>query len=296
MNHSQLRAFHAVAAAGSFTRAAEVLHVSQPTLSSHVKALERGYDAALFRRSSREVALTGFGRALYEITRRYFAVEAEAQRLLATARGLVGGSLCIAADSPFAAVPLLAGFSRRFPGVRVTVEFSNSAQIHKRVLAGMCDIGILPQVEHGKHIHSVSYMNDRLVVFVAKGHQWAQRRSIRLEEMADQTLISREPGSTTRAIFENAMLKQGVKPAAMLEMGSREAVREAVAAGLGTGVVSQSEFGFDTRLHKLLVADVRLEVVESAICRRDSLKNGAVAAFLELVDEMGGTALKRSRF
>jgi len=286
MNHSQLRAFHGVASEGSFTRAAAALRVSQPTLSGHVKALEESYGVVLFQRRSREVVLTDFGRALFEITQRYFASEIEAQRLLATAQGLVSGRLRVAADSPFAIVPLLAGFSHRFPKVQIQVEFSNSAQILQRVLSGMSDIGILPQIDDNRHIHSVTYIHDTLVVFVSRGHPWTQRRSIHLSDIADQTLISREPGSSTRAIFDAAMAAHGVRPAGLLEMGSREAVREAVAAGLGIGVVSESEFGFDKRLHKLSVAAEKLQVVESAICRRDSLKNNAVAAFLELVNEM----------
>jgi aminoethylphosphonate catabolism LysR family transcriptional regulator len=285
MNHSQLRAFHAVASKGSFTRAAAALRVSQPTLSGHVKTLEESYEVTLFHRRSREVLLTDFGRALFEITQRYFALESEARRLLATAQGLVSGRLHVAADSPFAVVPLLAAFSRRFPKVQIKVQFANSAQILQQVLAGTSDIGILPKIDDNRLIHSVSYLHDTLVVFVSRGHPWSRRRSIHLSDIADQTLISREPGSTTRAIFEAAMAANGVRPAGILEMGSREAVREAVAAGLGIGVVSQSEFGFDKRLHKLTVAGERLQVVESAICRRDSLKNSAAAAFLELVNE-----------
>ncbi len=285
MNHSQLRAFHSVASKGSFTRAATALRVSQPTLSGHVKTLEESYDVILFQRRSREVVLTDFGRALFEITQRYFASEIEARRLLATAKGLVSGRLHVAADSPFAVVPLLAGFSHRFPKVQIKVQFSNSAQILQQVLAGTSDIGILPQIDDNRHIHSVTYIHDELVVFVARGHPWSQRRSVHFSDVADQTLISREPGSTTRAIFEAAMVAHGAQPARVLEMGSREAVREAVAAGLGVGVVSESEFGFDKRLHKLSLADGALQVVESAICRKDSLKNTAVAAFLGLVNE-----------
>ncbi|HHK74002.1 MAG TPA: LysR family transcriptional regulator [Rhizobiales bacterium] len=288
MNHSQLRAFHAVASEGSFTRAANRLRVSQPTLSGHVKSLEEGYDVRLFQRRSREVVLTDFGRALFEITQRYFASEIEAQRLLATAQGLVSGRLHVAADSPFAVVPLLARFSHRFPGVQIKVQFANSAQILRRILAGTSDIGILPQIDDNRHIHSLTYLQDILVVLVSRGHPWSQRRSVHLSEIADQTLISREPGSTTRAIFEAAMAARNVRPAHVLEMGSREAVREAVAAGLGIGVVSESEFGFDKRLHKLSVAGDRLKVVESVICRKDLLKDNAVAAFLELVRQMSG--------
>ena len=286
MNHSQLRAFHAVANEASFTRAAAALQVSQPTLSEHVKSLEQGYGVVLFQRGSREVILTDFGRALFEITQRYFASESEAEQLLCAAQGLLNGSLRICADSPYAMVPQLAAFSRRYPKVQIAVQFANSTETLHSVQSGKSDIGILPQIESTERIHVEPFRRDQLVIFIDKGHPWSQRRSVRLQEITDQTLISREAGSTTRAIFDAAMERKGIKPARILEMGSREAVREAVAAGLGIGVVSESEFGHDNRLHKLAVADVKLKVVECAICRRDSKHKIVVSAFLDLVSEM----------
>ncbi|MEC9368596.1 MAG: LysR substrate-binding domain-containing protein, partial [Pseudomonadota bacterium] len=141
-----------------------------------------------------------------------------------------------------------------------------------------------------ERLHVMPFRHDRLVVFVDKGHLWTQRRSIRLRDVSDQTLISREAGSTTRAVFENAMTAEGVTPASVLEMGSREAVREAVAAGMGIGVVSESEFGHDTRLHKLIVSDVKLNVTECAICRHDSRENPAVSAFYAVIRELADVA------
>ncbi len=284
MNHSQLRAFHAVALEGSFTKAAGVLHVSQPTLSGHVKALEEGYGVTLFQRGSREVVMTDFGRALFAITQRYFASEAEAQRLLLTSVGLISGRLRIGADSPFAVIPLLAAFKGRFPMVEINVDFSNSREVLNGVLANKCDIGILARIAPDKRLHIAPFRDDYLIVFVDRGHAWSQRRSINMRDIAEQTLVLREAGSTTRAIFEEALAERGIEPAAVLEMEGREAVREAVAAGLGVGVVCEYEFGNDTRLHKLIVKDAKLNLTECAVCRRDSRTNPAVAAFLDIVE------------
>lgn len=284
MNHSQLRAFHAVALEGSFTKAAGVLHVSQPTLSGHVKALEEGYGVVLFQRGSREVVMTDFGRALFEITQRYFASEAEARRLLLTSVGLISGRLRIGADSPLAVIPQLAAFKGRFPMVEVSLDFSNSREVLNGVLSNESDIGILARISPDKRLHILPFRDDRLVVFVDRGHAWSQRRSINLRDVADQTLILREAGSTTRAVFERAMLKRGIEPAAVIEMEGREAVREAVAAGLGVGVVCDYEFGHDIRLHKLKVKDAKLKLTECAVCRRDARTNPAVAAFLDIVE------------
>lgn len=284
MNHSQIRAFHAVALEGSFTKAAAVLRVSQPTLSGHVKALEEGYGVTLFQRSSREVSLTDFGSALFEITQRYFASEAEARRLLSAAVGLISGKLRIGADSPFAVIPLLAEFKGRFPKVDVNIDFSNSAEVLNSLLENECDVGILAGIRPDKRFHITPFREDRLVVFVDRGHPWSQRRSIKLRDIEDQTLVQREAGSMTRTIFERALNERGIQPAAMIEMEGREAVREAVAAGLGVGVVCAYEFGNDTRLHKLKVKNEAMRLIECAVCRLDQRTNPVVAAFLEIVE------------
>lgn len=285
MNHSQLRAFHAVAQESSFTNAAKVLRVSQPTLSGHVKALEEGYSVTLFHRGSREVVMTDFGRALFEITQRYFTLEAEAKKLLTTAVGLISGYLRVGADSPFEVVPLLAALKGRFPQVNINVDFGNSAEVLKSLLSNQTDVGILARIVADRRLHIVPFRETRLVVFVNRGHSWSQRRSINLEDIAGQTLVQREAGSTTRAIFEQALAEHGVEPAAVLELEGREAVREAVAAGLGVGVVCDNEFGYDTRLHKLNVKNARLTLTECAVCRRDKRNDPVVAAFLEIIEQ-----------
>lgn len=285
MNHSQLRAFHAVALEGSFTKAAAVLGVSQPTLSGHVKSLEEGYGVTLFNRGSREVVMTDFGQSLFEITQRYFASEAEAQRLLSKAIGLIRGKLRVGADSPFAAVPLMAVFKRRFPKVDIHLDFGNSAEVLDSLLGNRTDVGILARIGPDKRLHIVPFRNERLVVFVDRGHPWSQRRSIRLADLADQVLVLREEGSTTRAIFQGALADHGVEPQSILELEGREAVREAVASGLGVGVVCEYEFGYDKRLHKLAVKDTVLRLTECAICRRDKRVDPVVSAFLDIVEE-----------
>src|SRR4051812_46790265 len=121
MNHAQLRAFHAVADAGGFTRAAAALHVSQPTLSAQVGALESAYGVRLLERRGRGATPTELGRALLDLTRRLFALEAEAEQLLAATRELRSGHLRVGADAPYHIIAALAEFGRRYPGVRLSL-------------------------------------------------------------------------------------------------------------------------------------------------------------------------------
>lgn len=285
MNHSQLKAFHAVAQESSFTKAAAALQVSQPTLSGHVKSLEEGYGISLFQRGGRQVELTEFGKSLFAVTQRYFASEVEALQLLSTAKGLLRGRLRIGADSPYNVVPLIAAFSRRFPSVQQSIFFGNSKEVLGNLYARKSDIAILPEIEADERLHIIPYRHDRLVIFTHRGHPWSRRKSIRLHEIADQTVIMREVGSATRAVFEKALSAHNVTPKNTLEMGSREAVRESVAAGLGIGIVCESEFGHDMRLHRLPVRDAKLATVEYITCLAESRSNAVVTTFFDIVLE-----------
>lgn len=285
MNHSQLKAFHAVAQENSFTKAAAALRVSQPTLSGHVKTLEDGYGVSLFQRGGRQVKLTEFGKSLFVVTQRYFASELEALQLLTTAKGLLRGRLRIGADSPYNVVPLIASFSRRFPSVQQSIFFGNSEEVLGNLFARKSDIAILPEIEADERLHIIPYRHDRLVIFTHRGHPWSQRKSIRLAEISDQTMIMREVGSSTRAVFEKVLQANNVVPKKFLEMGSREAVRESVAAGLGIGIVGESEFGHDMRLHKLPVRDAKLSIVEYITCLKESRNDAVVTTFFDIVSE-----------
>lgn len=285
INHAQLRAFHAVAGEGGFTRAAAALGVTQPTLSGQVAALEAAYDVRLFERRGRGIELTDLGAGLFDVTRRLFAQEAEAEQLLSAARGLMSGLLRVGADAPYHVIPLLATFHRRHPGIRLSMSFGNSERVLRELFERRSDIAVLPDIDADERIHAVPFRSDRLIVFVARGHAWATRRSLRLAELDGQRLVLREIGSTTRAVFERAMAAAGITPGEVLEIGSREAVREAVAAGLGIGVVFESEFGHDPRLHRLRLRDAKLQAVEYAACLRERRPVRVVRAFFDLLQE-----------
>jgi len=285
INNTHLRAFHAVAAEGGFSRAAQARHVSQPTLSGQVRALEERYGIKLFERRGRGIELTDLGRALFDITRRLFAQELDAEQLLVAARGLTGGQLRVGADAPYNVIPMLAALKRRYPGVQLRLTFGNTEQVLEDLMRRRCDVAVLPDLKPDERLHAVPFRRDRLVAFVERGHPWAARRSIKLNELAGQRLILREAGSNTRAVFERALKQAGIGMTDTLEIGSREAVREAVAAGLGAGIVFESEFGRDDRLHPLALRDVSLEAVEYAACLAERQDVRTVRAFFDLLGE-----------
>jgi LysR family transcriptional regulator, low CO2-responsive transcriptional regulator len=285
MNHAQLRAFHAVASEGSFTRAAARLHVTQPTLSGQVKALEETYGVRLFNRSGRRVAPSELGCELLELTRRLFSLEAEAADLLAAARGLHKGHLRIGADAPYHVTTPLSAFTRRYPGVQVSLTVGNSAELSRALFEHRIDVAVLANVAGDARLHAVPLRRDRLVAFVARSHPWSRRRRVELADLAGQRLVLREQGSATRHIFQTAMARRGIALGEVLDMNSREAVRETVAAGLGVGVVSISEFGRDSRIKAIELAGEDLAMTEYVVCLAERRNLRLVRAFLDLIGQ-----------
>lgn len=283
MNYAHLRAFHAVATEGGFTRAAVSLGVTQPTLSAQVKALEDSYGVALFDRRGRGIVATTLARQLLEITRRLFLLEEEAQELLARARDLTTGHLRVSADGPYHVVPFLATFAQRYPAVHISLAIGNSQEVLDALLHYQADVAVVADLEPDARLETILCAENRLVVFVPRQHPWARRRAIRLADLEGQPMVLRELGSMTRRLFERATTKAKVNPRVVMEIESREAVREAVATGLGIGVVSEPEFGNDERLVSVPVADGDLVLREYVVCLRERRNLRVVAAFLDLV-------------
>ncbi|MBX2883340.1 MAG: LysR family transcriptional regulator [Granulosicoccus sp.] len=282
--YTQLRAFHAVASHGSFTKAAAALHVTQPTLSGQVKELEDRYGVKLFARYGRKVSLTDFGQSAFEITQKIYREQQAVEQLFLSAQGLRSGQLTVGADSPYIITPLLATFQRRYPGVQISIHYGNTTQNLHWLQSQQCDIAILADVpQEGPKLSVVKLKPDHLVAFVDRDHTWADRRSVTLEELISQRLIYRERGSHTRAIFEQAVSLAGLVPKNIMEISSREGVREAVGAGLGVGIVSETELGTDSRLRPLQIRDANLVYSESIICLATRSGERTIKAFLEQI-------------
>ncbi len=284
ISHAHLRSFNAVALHGSFTRASEMLNITQPTLSGQVKELEQRYGTQLFVRHGRRIELTDIGKSAFGITRLIFRHEEEVEQLLQSARALTSGQLRVAADSPYIATPLLAQFQRLYPGIRISIQYGNSQQLMSWLQSRRCDVAFLPNVPvEDDHLYAIPLTPDRLVVFVNEEHDWAERRSVTIEELTGQRIILREKGSRTRSIFEDAITRAGHILRDVMEISGREGVREAVAAGFGIGIVAESELQADSRLRSLPVSDAELVHAEYVACLDEGRSLRVTDAFLELV-------------
>jgi len=284
ISHAHLRSFHAVATHGSFTRAAEALHITQPTLSGQVKELEERYGLKLFIRHGRHIELTDIGKSALAITRKMFRHEEDVEQLFISARALTTGKLLVAADAPYLVTPLLAQFQRLYPGIQISIQYGNSSQLMTWLESGRCDIALLPNIPEGDdRLFSIALEPGRLVAFVNEGHAWAERRSVGMPELLEQRIILREQGSRTRSIFEDAVKQIDGSLDQFMEITGREGVREAVAAGFGVGIIAEHELVADTRLHSLVVNDAELVHAEYVICLNERRSLRVTEAFLEMI-------------
>ncbi|MBO0366551.1 LysR substrate-binding domain-containing protein [Pseudomonas shirazensis] len=249
MNLFQLRAFDAVAREGSFTRAAARLFISQPAVTGHVKALEEHYQITLLRRTARRVELTEEGTRLAAITRAMFGLAEEAQAMLEANRQLLTGRLEVAADGPHRVMPMLAQLRARYPGITVNLRLGNAQETLAALLSEHADVAVLTEVEPRKGLYLRSLGHSQLCALLPAAHPWASAPDpLALSALHQQIMVLREPSSITRRTFDQACLRAGVQPRVLLELDSREAVTEAVAAQLGIGIVSSMEVAHDPRV------------------------------------------------
>ena len=286
MRLAHLRSFFAVARHGGFTAGARALHVSQPTVTAQVRALEETYGIELFVRNGRRVALTAAGEALFAIAERIFEHEEEALALLRNTGELRAGRLRVGAVGPYHVMEMLAAFRARHPAIELAVALGNSEQVVAGLLDRSTDVAVLAQYAHDARLHFVPFRSHRVVMFVPKTHRFARRRAIRLADLAKEPMIVREPGSTTRKALDDALRHAGVTPPIAMEIGSREAVREAVIRGLGIAAVSEFEFVPDARLRAVPIKDADVQTHAHVACLVERREARVVAAFLGVVDAL----------
>lgn len=282
MNLTHVLAFHRVASAGGFTRAARISGLSQPTLSAQVRALERTAGLALIERNGRRFALTPDGQRLLTATNRLAEAIEEVEAALGAPRERLRGLLRVSADSAVHVIPVLAELKRRADGFGFTLRIDNSSEVIAHVLEGEADVGVAARAVEDARLHQVEIRTDRLVLQVARAHPWAGKTGgVRLAELAGRELVMRERGSITRALIERRLAEAGIAPGQVFEVETREVVTEAVAAGFGAGIVFASEAGSDPRLAVLPLRGADLAVSEYAICRSDRRRIAHVARFLQ---------------
>jgi DNA-binding transcriptional LysR family regulator len=240
-----LETFAEAAERGGFTAAARALGLTQSAVSQRIQQLEKSVGAPLFRRAGGRVALTEAGRRLHGYARQIIGLHAEARSAVTGAPGAAAGELTLAASS----VPgqhllprMLAAFRGRYPGVAVRVSVSDTAEALRKVEHGQAHLGLVGDRGGGPYLEFRRFACDRLVLVTPANGPWPRRRRVAVEELLRLPLIQREAGSGSRRCLERALDRVGLSPTRLtvaLELGSNEAIKEAVLQGLGVAVLSR---------------------------------------------------------
>lgn len=282
MNYQQIRAFHLVALEQSVGRAAEVMGLSQPTVSQHLKALEERHGIRLFQKQGRGLALTQIGAELFEVTKRLLEQAGEVDDLLSGRNDTAAGRLRVVSDSPPIAIHIVRRLLASHPDIDVSICKDSVGGIVDALVEMRADVGLAVDPLIGSTLRIIPLWQERLMACLPVDNPLARRDSFDLPAISGQTLIQREKGSRTRALVERAMIASGVSPERIIEVDGAEIVREAVALSLGVSFFAQSECPPDPRLRYLpLVAPkARTYFVENLLVRRDRRHQPEISAFL----------------
>ncbi len=284
MRYVQLRAFHHVAVCGSFSKAAEMLHLTQPAISDQVRKLEYEYDVRLFDRSKKQIVMTHHGNKLLELTHRMFEVEQQVLEFLTSEQSLRTGHLNIIADSTHHILHILGPFREKYPDIRVSIRAGNTASVMENLRSYRCDIGVLGEIPENREFDITKLSSTPIVAFAPADNEISKLKSIKFGELLKLPLVLRESGSKTRAKLEELAASKNLKLGAFIEAEGREAVREVVAYGGGIGVVSEAEFSQTPNLVKISISDANLIMDEALITLKERKDSKVIRAFLSLVE------------
>lgn len=255
----QLRVFEAAARHNSFTRAAEELYLTQPTVSIQVKQLTKAVGMPLFEQVGKKLFLTEAGKELNLASQEIFERLSQLEMTMANLQGMKQGSLRLAVitTAKYFVPRLLGSFCKRYPGIKISLKVTNHERLLDRLHGNCDDLYILSRPPVGEDIKVQAFLDNPLVVMAPADHPLAGQINIPLERLAQEPFIMRETGSGTREAAEQLFVQKGVTMDVKLDLGSNEAIKEAIVAGLGVSVLSYHTLTSLGKTPRLVVLDVQ---------------------------------------
>jgi DNA-binding transcriptional LysR family regulator len=254
----QLKVFEAVARQRSFSRAAEMLHLSQPAVSMQVKQLEESVGLPLFEQMGKKIFLTEAGQEMFHYSRAIAEQLDEMEGVLSRMKGLEHGRLKITVVSTanYFAPQLLANFCQRHPEVTINLDVTNREVLLQQLANNETDLAIMGQPPEGQDLTAESFMLNPLVVIASPGHELAGKNHIAVQQLAGETFLVREAGSGTRSAMERFFQEHGIAFNTGMVMSTNEAIKQAVQAGMGLGIVSLHTVALELETRRLAILDV----------------------------------------
>jgi LysR family transcriptional regulator, low CO2-responsive transcriptional regulator len=253
----QLRIFEAAARHLHFGRAAAELHLSQPAVSIQLKQLETDVGLPLFEQMGRRMHLTYAGTRLVVHARAMLARWREAEAALDELKGIAGELHIASTTTAEYFVPrLLAAFRRGRPGLKVRLSVKNRELVVRDLTENLIDLVVMGAVPRGLDTTSTPFAKNPLAIIASSDHPLAERRRLRLADLADQTFLIREAGSGTRTAMERVFASQKFRPKETVEIGSNETIKQAVMAGMGISFLSLHTTGLEIATKSLIMLQV----------------------------------------
>ena len=254
----QLQIFEVVAEHLSYTRAAEILFLSQPAVSMQVKQLESEAGLPLIEKMGRKLFLTEAGRELLVYARNISTQLVELNDVVEELKGTERGQLKIAVASTASSfsLKLLGEFYKRFPGSNISLDVTNRASLLNHLENNTVDMVIMGRPPKEMDVDAINFMDNSLVVVAEANHPLANEKNIPLKVIQKETFIMREHGSGTRIAMEQFFQESGYEISSVMEMSSNDAINQAVEAGLGLGIVSKDTLQREIQLGQLTILDV----------------------------------------
>ncbi len=264
----QVEVFYYVAKLRSFSKAAAALLLTQPTISGHIKTLEDSLSLVLFDRLGREVTLTQAGEVLYTYARRLLSVKTAAVQALQALQGGVSGELVIGGSSipgQYVLPPMLGQFKRQYPDITVVLSITDTMDIIERIIRSELELGIVGACVPHPQVLYECLMADELVLAVAADHPWARLGTVPLTALATEPFIQRERGSGSRLVMEQTIKQHGFEPTGLrtvAEMGSTEAIKQGIKAGIGVSILSRIALTDELRAGSVCVVAIAGVILE----------------------------------
>jgi len=242
MNFNQLKIFYAVARKKSFTMAAKELFLTQPAVTIQIQKMEANYGTKLFDRVGKKISLTEPGKILLLYAEKILILLAQADEALIDVKMLKSGKLTIGASATVGSYYLpkiFAVFGKKYPGIEIEMNVTNSYIVVEDVLAFKNDLGFVGRLHHLERLVVIPFLQEELVLIVPPDHPFAHEEGVSLRDLAGQPFIAREVGSATRELLEEKVGRKGISLKVAMDLASNEAIKKAVENGLGISIISR---------------------------------------------------------
>lgn len=288
----QLRLFEAVARHRSYTRAAEEMNLSQPAVSIQVKRLEENVGLTLFEHVGRRIRLTDAGRVLYTASKDVLGRLADLDGAIDALRGEVAGTLrvTVVTSAKYFVPHLLGAFIRRYPDVEPKLMVANRASLLDRVGDNEDDLYVMGHVPDGLDVEEFHFLDNNIAVVASPEHPLASKRRVNLQRLADERFLVREMGSGNRKVVDEFFEEQGVAINPYMELGSAEAIKQGVMAGLGIGALSLHNLRLEISAGQITVLNVKgfpLRRRWNVVHRKDKVLSPAALSFIDFLQTEG---------